>query len=145
MPKLECKLFVPQDLDTVFEFFSDAANLQELTPGWLDFRILTPNIEMRPGAMIDYKLRVRGIPLRWRSEITEWEPPHRFVDNQVRGPYRRWHHQHVFKAVDGGTEVIDIVDYSAPGGFLVEKLFVDRDIRRIFAYRHERLQELFGA
>ena len=145
MPKLECKLFVPQDLETVFEFFSDAANLQELTPSWLDFRILTPDIEMRPGAMIDYKLRVRGIPLRWRSEITEWDPPHRFVDNQVRGPYRRWHHQHIFKAVEGGTEVIDIVDYSAPGGFLVEKLFVDRDIRQIFAYRHERLEALFGA
>lgn len=128
----------------VFEFFADAANLERLTPPWLGFEILTPRpIAMRVGALIDYRLRVHGVPLRWRTEITEWQPPLRFVDEQLRGPYRLWHHTHTFTAEGGGTTVHDRVRYAVLGGVLVQKLLVERDVRTIFAYREKVLRELF--
>ena len=102
-------------------------------------------LEMRAGARIDYRLRVRGLPLRWQSEITAWEPPHRFLDEQRRGPYRLWVHEHTFVERDGGTEVRDRVTYAVPGGWLVERLLVGPDVRRIFAFRRETLARLFGA
>jgi ligand-binding SRPBCC domain-containing protein len=128
----------------VFPFFADATNLERLTPPWLAFAILTPRpIEMRVGARIDYRLRVHGVPLRWRSEITAWEPPWRFVDEQIRGPYRLWQHTHTFVETEGGTTIHDRVRYSVPGGLLVHKLLVQRDVRSIFAYREKVLRELF--
>jgi ligand-binding SRPBCC domain-containing protein len=128
----------------VFAFFADAANLERLTPPWLGFEILTPPpIAMRAGAEIEYRLRVHGVPLRWRTEITAWEPPLRFVDEQRRGPYRLWQHTHTFTDRDGGTSVADHVRYAVLGGVLVQKLLVERDVRTIFAYRTERLGELF--
>ncbi len=131
-------------LETVFDFFSRAENLELLTPPWLSFHIVEPEkLDMREGALIDYKLKLHGIPLRWRSEITVWEPPHRFVDVQVRGPYRMWHHEHRFTEVEGGTLVEDRVRYAVWGGALIEKLFVAPDLTRIFKYRQERLLELF--
>src|SRR5579871_5848818 len=88
--------FLPRPLEEVFPFFADAGNLPILTPPWLHFHILTTRpIEMRRGALIDYRLRIHGLPIRWQSEIVEWDPPHRFVDEQRRGPYRLWHHEHV--------------------------------------------------
>lgn len=133
---------VPRGPDEVFAFFSDAGNLDLLTPPWLGFRILTPTpIEMHAGTLIDYRLRVRGIPIRWRTEITAWEPPSRFVDVQVRGPYRWWHHEHRFEACEGGTRVIDEVEYLAPLHWLSEPLLVRRDVRRIFDYRSQQLRE----
>ena len=137
---------VPASRDEVFEFFSRAENLEELTPPWLSFNIATPTpIEMSVGTLIDYKLKIRGIPLRWRSEISVWEPPHRFVDQQIRGPYRMWHHEHCFTPVEGGTLVEDRVRYAVLGGALIERIFVGPDVRRIFDYRGQRLIELFGA
>jgi ligand-binding SRPBCC domain-containing protein len=141
---LHSELWIPRPLEEVFPFFSDARNLQRITPHWLDFSVTTPGeIDMREGALIDYKLKVRGVPLRWRSEITVWDPPRRFVDSQLRGPYRSWIHEHRFAAKDGGTLVTDEVRYSVYGGEVVRKLFVARDIEKIFAYRKAKLREMF--
>ncbi len=141
---LERSTRVDRPLAEVFAFFADAANLEALTPDWLSFEILTPGpIPMAAGTLIDYRLRWRGIPMRWRTEITVWEPPHRFVDVQLSGPYRRWVHEHRFAVDDGGTVMTDRVEYAAWGGRLVERLFVDRDVERIFAFREQRLAELF--
>ncbi|MCC7178567.1 MAG: SRPBCC family protein [Acidobacteria bacterium] len=143
--QLQTRLFVARDLETTFGFFSDAANLQRLTPPWLDFAILTPRpIPMQEGALIDYRIRVHGIPIRWRTEIAEWQPPHRFVDRQVRGPYRLWHHTHTFTPVAGGTLVEDTVRYRPIGGALVHGLFVRRDLEGIFRFRQEEILNVFG-
>ncbi len=137
--------FVARPLGEVFAFYSDPANLERLTPPWLRFRIVTPApIAMRAGLQIDYRIALRGLPLRWRSEITAWEPPHRFVDEQRRGPYRVWVHEHLFHEREGGTEIVDRVRYAARGGRLVERLFVDRDLARIFDYRQRRIAELLA-
>ena len=127
----------------LFSFFSNAHNLAEITPSWLHFQMLTPApIEMKVGTFIDYRLKLRGIPIRWQSEITTWDPPHSFVDEQRRGPYRCWIHRHTFVPVPDGTLVRDEVDYAVLGGGLVQKLFVAPDIEKIFAYRSAKLQEL---
>ena len=140
---LDRSAVVPFPLERVFDFFSRPENLEALTPPWLSFRIETPlPIRMCEGALIDYRLRVRGIPLRWRSEITVWEPPHRFVDEQRRGPYRMWVHEHRFEEVDGGTRVTDHVTYAVLGGSVVRRLFVLPDLERIFDHRQERLPTL---
>ncbi len=128
----------------VFSFFADAENLDTLTPPWLKFHIVSPRpIAMRAGARIDYRLRLHGLPVRWQSEITAWEPPLRFVDEQRRGPYRLWAHEHLFDDCDDGTTVWDKVRYAVPGGAWVNRLFVRRELSAIFLYRRERLQELF--
>ena len=132
-------------LEEVFEFFSACHNLEQLTPPWLHFQILTPEpVTMAPGTLIDYKLRIHGIPQRWQSEITCWDPPHRFVDEQRKGPYRLWIHEHRFKAEGAHTLVRDQVRYAVPGGWLIQRLFVQRDVRQIFDYRGKRLEQLFG-
>lgn len=142
---LETGLWLPQPVDRVFSFFADAANLESLTPPWLHFRILTPlPIEVAAGTRIDYRLRYRGFPLRWRTEILAWEPPHRFVDGQIKGPYRRWVHEHVFVEQDGGTLATDCVEYALLGGALTNALLIGRDIERIFDYRRQRLMDIFG-
>ncbi len=137
------ELWLPRPREEVFNFFGDALNLQAITPPFLNFEVLTPApIEMRAGTLIDYKLRVRGIPLRWRTLISAWEPPHRFMDEQLRGPYRQWIHEHTFEERDGGTLARDVVRYSVFGGALVDWLFVRRDVEKIFAYREKRMKEL---
>jgi ligand-binding SRPBCC domain-containing protein len=142
---LEAEEWVPQPLDAVFSFFADAHNLEILTPPFLKFQVdETEKIQMRPGIFINYKLRLRGVPLRWRSEITVWDPPYRFVDEQRRGPYRYWIHEHRFEAKDGGTSVKDRVRYSVFGGRVVERLFVRRDLKMIFEYRKQQMQQLFN-
>ncbi len=135
--------WIPMPIVKVFAFFADAQNLETLTPPWLRFEIETPcPIEMRRGALIRYRLRLHGIPLRWLTGITAWEPPHRFVDEQIRGPYRFWRHEHTFHGREGGTLVRDRVEYGVAGGRLVQKFLVSRDLRRIFEYRRRRLDEL---
>lgn len=137
--------WLPAPLEVVFAFFADASRLEEITPASLSFHVETPGpIEMVAGTLIDYRLRVHGIPLRWRSEITVWEPPLRFVDVQRIGPYRHWEHEHTFRAADGGTLVGDTVHYAVPGGSLVNRLFVKRDLERIFAHRQQVLGEHFA-
>ena len=131
--------WVPTPLETTFAFFSDARNLERITPPFLQFLITTPTpIEMQPGTLIDYKLKVRGVSIRWRTEITAWDPPHGFTDVQLRGPYRKWVHRHDFKAQDGGTYVEDTIHYRVPGGSLVDRLIVRPDIAKIFAHRHAK-------
>lgn len=143
--QLRTRLFVARDIETTFAFFADAGNLQRLTPGWLDFAILTPPpIEMRRGARIDYRIRVRGVPITWQTEITDWDPPHRFVDEQLRGPYWLWRHTHTFIPADAGTLVEDHVLYRPIGGALVHAAFVRRDLERIFTFRQRAILDVFG-
>ena len=106
---------------------------------------VNPPIAMAPGTLIDYRLRIHGLPIRWQSEISEWTPPLRFVDEQRRGPYRLWHHTHEFEERDGGTLCRDRVRYAVWGGALVDKLLVARDVRAIFAYRERTLRQIFAA
>jgi ligand-binding SRPBCC domain-containing protein len=111
----------------------------------LHFHVVTPPpIVMREGTLIDCRLRVRGLPLRWRTRINEWHPPHRFVDEQLRGPYRQWIHTHTFEARDGGTLARDIVQYAVLFDFIAHSLFVRRDIEKIFAFRQAALRRRFG-
>jgi len=143
--EFQTELWLPLPPEQVFPFFADAANLQALTPPWLHFEILTPQpIVMAEGALIDYRLRVHGLPLRWRTRINVWELPHRFVDEQLRGPYRQWIHEHTFEARGGGTLARDRVRYAVPLDFLVHPWFVRPDIEKIFAFRTQELQKRFS-
>jgi ligand-binding SRPBCC domain-containing protein len=142
--RLEASQWLPRSPEEIFGFFSDAFELQTLTPSWLRFCVLTPPpIHMRAGVLIDYRLQVHGLPLRWQSRIDQWSPPIRFTDVQTRGPYRYWSHEHIFQPLDGGTLCRDIVEYQVYGGMLVHALFVRRDLSRIFKYRQTILQQLF--
>ena len=140
---LEAECFIPRPIEEVFEFFQDAHNLEELTPDFLGFRVLTPRpIAMGAGTLIDYRIKLHGIPLRWKTQILDWDPPNGFVDDQLKGPYLRWHHTHRFFEEEGGTRCTDRVLYKVFGGALVQRLFVGPDVDRIFRYRQTRLEEL---
>jgi ligand-binding SRPBCC domain-containing protein len=135
-------------VERAFEFFSRAENLEAITPPWLRFRITTPTpIAMEAGALIRYRLRLHGIPVRWLTRIEEWDPPRGFVDRQVSGPYALWHHTHSFETLDDGrTRMADIVRYGhrlGPLGGLAEPV-VRRDLRRIFDYRREAIAARVG-
>jgi len=147
MHTLRREQVLPASPDEVFAFFSDARNLEAITPPLLRFRVLTPDpIAMGAGALIRYRLRVRGMPVGWLTAIREWDPPQRFVDEQLRGPYAVWHHTHTFQAhPDGGTLMRDEVRYALPFGPLGElarRLFVARDVEAIFDFRAQRIVEL---
>jgi ligand-binding SRPBCC domain-containing protein len=145
---LERETFVPQPIKPVFGFFSQAENLERITPPWLSFRILNPQaVKMQQGATIAYKLRVRGIPVHWLTEIERWDPPFEFLDVQAKGPYQLWRHTHRFFQVEDGTRIVDIVNYALPLGVLgriVHKLLVARDLSAIFNYRQQRVHALLG-
>ena len=132
--RLECSR------ERAFEFYALARNLGAITPPWLSFKLITPDpIEMAPGALIDYRLKLHGVPVRWRTRIDVWEPPARFVDVQLRGPYSLWEHTHTFEP-DGGRAVVigDRVRYAlplGPLGRLAHAALVKRDLARIFDYR----------
>jgi ligand-binding SRPBCC domain-containing protein len=140
--------WVPRPLEEVFPFFADAGNLEILTPPWLSFRILTPRpIAMHPGTLLDYRIRWHGIPMRWRTEITQWQPPFLFQDIQLRGPYLLWRHTHHFESSNGGTLLTDRVEYALPFGIvgrITHALSVRSAVRQIFDYRCERILERFG-
>jgi ligand-binding SRPBCC domain-containing protein len=143
---LEIETRIGRPIDEVFAFFADAFNLDAITPPWLAFKTTTPApIVMNVGTTIDYRLKIRGVPVRWRSLITAWEPPHRFVDEQVRGPYRRWIHEHTFEATGHQTRMIDRVRYAVWCDPLIHDLLVGPDVRRIFALRGEAIRARFAA
>jgi ligand-binding SRPBCC domain-containing protein len=137
---------LPGPPEAVFPFFADARNLEAITPPLLQFRLLTPEpVEMGVGTFLQYALRLRGLPVRWDTLIQAWDPPHRFVDVQVRGPYRLWHHTHELEPLDGGTLMRDTVRYAigfGPFGEVARRAVVQRDLEAIFAYRAERVPEL---
>ena len=140
---LEREQTVRRSVEEVFGFFSDPRNLEALTPSWLRFRVLRSSTPaMAEGTTIDYRLRVHGLPLRWRSLISSWQPPFEFIDEQVMGPYRSWVHLHSFRETEHGVVVRDRVEYSVPGGALIHTLFVRRDLERIFDHRRESLASL---
>jgi ligand-binding SRPBCC domain-containing protein len=141
--------WLPRPRDEVFSFFADARNLQRITPAFLHFHVLTPGpITMRPGALIDYRLTLRGVPLRWRTRITTWEPPLSFSDIQLRGPYAEWSHTHTFEEENGGTLIRDVVRYRLRGPRLlarmIDRMLVAPDTKRIFEFRHRAIEEIFG-
>lgn len=143
---LRAEMLVEQPLETVFEFFADAKQLERITPPILNFKILTPMpVEMKAGLLLDYQISIHKVPIKWRTEIAAWEPPYRFVDRQLKGPYRLWHHEHTFEETEAGTLVKDKVIYKPIGGALVHKLFVRRDLEKIFRYRQEKIAEIFAA
>jgi ligand-binding SRPBCC domain-containing protein len=145
---LEREQIVPGDPDAVFGFFADALNLEAITPPWLSFRVVTPGpVRMGPGTLIEYRLRLHGIPIRWLTRIEVWEPGRRFVDVQVRGPYRAWEHTHAFEPHEQGTLVRDTVRYAlplGPLGRLAHAAFVRRDLERIFEFRREEVARRLG-
>jgi ligand-binding SRPBCC domain-containing protein len=143
--EFKSELWLRETPEKLFLFFSDAANLDAITPPWLCFQTVTPSpIEIKAGALIDYRLRVHGLPLRWRTRISVWEPSRRFVDEQMRGPYRQWTHEHTFEARAGGTLLRDHVRYAVPMDFLLHRWLVRPDVERIFEFRSEALRKQFG-
>lgn len=145
---LSREITVPAPLEDVFEFFSNAENLEKLTPASLRFEILTPlPIVMKPGTLIEYRLQLFHVPFRWLTEITVWEPGVRFVDVQRAGPYLLWEHEHIFRAGPNGTVIRDNLRYSVPGGFLepmLSWLLVRRQIERIFEFRERKIVSILG-
>ena len=141
---------LPYPRETVFPFFAEAANLEAITPPELRFRIRTPlPIEMREGARIEYRLSLFGVPFGWTTEITRWDPPYSFVDEQIRGPFRLWRHEHVFADAAEGkeTRMRDRVDYAlpfAPFGELVHPIVASR-LDRIFSFRRDEIARRFAA
>jgi len=143
---LKTRLWLPQPREKVFGFFANPRNLDRLTPASLNFRMLSlPPAVMTKGILLDYRLRLRGIPIHWQSEITAWDPPNRFVDQQKKGPYSLWIHEHLFEEHEGGTVVRDNVEYAVPGGRVVQRFLVAPELERIFRYRRQVLQRLFDS
>jgi ligand-binding SRPBCC domain-containing protein len=140
---LKYETLVPAPPEATFAFFSDASNLQRLTPGWVQFSIVTPlPIVMRAGVEIDYWIRLHGLPIAWTSRIDVWEPGHRFVDRQIAGPYLWWRHEHCFEAADDATRVIDKIEYLPRAAWMMTRI-VRRDVDRIFCYRQNVLYQIF--
>ncbi|MEE2822392.1 MAG: SRPBCC family protein [Acidobacteriota bacterium] len=155
---LKTEMELSQSRERVFSFFSDVHNLELITPRWLHFKVLTPgHVVIDEGTLIDYRLWIRGAPIRWQSIITLWDPPYRFVDEQVRGPYQHWIHEHYFREKKVGTEkmdrlqshrlltsVVDRVEYMHFGGGLFNRWVVAPDLERIFSYRKSKLQSVLN-
>ena len=146
---LQRQQFIRAPLDDVFDFFSNAWNLEQITPGWLHFRVLTEDpIEMKVGARIRYRIRMVGVPVRWDTRITHWEPGKSFVDRQERGPYRLWDHTHGFEPIGDGVLMSDTVRYALPFGplgRLAHAVWVSSALARIFDYRFEQIRRTFEA
>lgn len=139
--------WLPKPIELVFEFFSRPENLQSITPPWLDFRIVESPRDLCVGSLIHYTLRWRHVPLRWTTQITAWDPPRRFIDTQISGPYTLWEHEHRFVPESTGTRIYDTVRYSLPLGFLgtlTHRGWVESDLNKIFDFRRQQMEELFG-
>jgi ligand-binding SRPBCC domain-containing protein len=131
----------------VFDFFADAANLERITPPELNFHIITPQpIDVKKGTLIDYRLKLRGIPITWKTEITQWNPPHDFVDTALKSPYKQWIHLHTFEdGAPGETIMKDIVRYRLPLEPLgdIAHFYVRKELAYIFDYRYKVIEEIF--
>jgi len=138
---------INRPIQEVFDFFSKAENLNKITPPDLQFKILSPlPILIKKGALIDYKIKINGIPFIWRTEISEWELNKRFIDRQVKGPYKIWIHEHSFEERNGITYMTDYVQFLSPGWILepiINKLFIEKKVKGIFEYREKILADLF--
>lgn len=144
---LECELVTAASLEDTFAVFADPYNLAKITPPWLGFHVLTENLSMRRGAEIQYLFRWLGLPMRWATEITEYDPPATFVDEARRSPYSFWRHRHTFRQTAEGTVVGDRVEYDLPLGVLgrmAHGIAVSAQLRKIFEYRQRAIAELLG-
>lgn len=145
---LETKQVINRSREETFEFFGDAENLERITPPELNFKILTPRpIILEKGSLIDYKLKLRGFPISWRTEITEWNPPYSFIDSALRGPYNQWIHRHTFEELeDGTTEITDVVKYRLPFEPLGDLMhwYVRKELDYIFGYRYKAVDEILN-
>lgn len=146
MYQLRCAIWLPLTEFTTFAFFEDAHNLPRITPAWLGFKVLTPTIHLQPGCIIDYNIRWAGLPMKWRTLIDEYDPPHRFVDTALKSPYKLWHHLHTFRPHTRdnrpGTLVEDLVTYDigyGPLGPLAQRLIVRRQLTQIFEFRQKMI------
>ncbi len=145
---LEREQWLPSPVGEVFAFFSRPENLQVLTPPWLDFRMVEAPANLAVGSLIRYRLRWHGVPIRWTTEISEWNPPQGFVDRAVSGPYAMWNHEHWFETKDAGTTMRDRVTYALPLGWagrVAHWLLVKRDVEELFEFRTEAMRRLFPA
>ena len=145
---LEFSQWIPRPVEEVFPFFADEQNLERITPPQLKFKVLGKNTDtIRAGTLIDYRLRLRGVPFYWRTLIESWDPNRSFVDTQLKGPYAKWHHTHYFEPKDGGTLMRDVVVYRIPFAFISQFLvgwFVRKEVMDIFAYRRKVIESIFG-
>ncbi len=143
---LEREQRIALPVEQTFAFFSRAENLEGITPAWLRFHLITPTpIEMSRGTIIEYSLRLKGFPIYWRTLIAEWDPPHRFIDVQQKGPFKLWRHEHIFEEIEGGTMMRDRVQYIVPfsvAGEAARRLFVARQLNQIWDYRQQRLDDI---
>ncbi len=146
--ELKRQVFIPASIGDVFSFFSDAENLEGITPSWLNFRILTPlPIKMEKHVLIDYSINLMGVRMTWKTEITTWQPPEGFVDRQIKGPFRVWEHTHQFAELEQGTRMTDIVRYAVPGFVfapLIHFFFIRPRLEKIFSFREESILDRFG-
>jgi ligand-binding SRPBCC domain-containing protein len=143
---LEREQWLPRPIDEVFAFFSRPGNLQVITPRWLDFRMVESPQALAKGSLIKYRLRWHFLPIRWATEISEWNPPHGFVDREIKGPYALWNHEHQFTSHDEGTIMRDRVTYALPlwwAGRVMHAIMVKRDVERIFDFRAQAMKRLF--
>lgn len=144
--EFESSVRVAAPPEAVFAALADPFRLDGLTPDWIRFRVASrPPLELGPGARVDYRLSWRGLPMRWQSRIREWRPPDGLAYEQTRGPFRRFLHRQEYRPVEGGTLVVDRLEYAVFGGALVARLLVAPDLRRLFTARAERLRRAFGA
>ena len=137
----------PVAIAQAFAIFENPYNLAKLTPGWLNFKVISPAVEMHAGAEIEYVIRWLGLPVHWKTRITAYDPPHGFVDEQEKGPYTLWRHQHFLKEISGGTEISDCVTYELPlgiAGQVAHGLLVKRQLLEIFRFRQHAVQQLLG-
>ena len=143
---LHTSMVLPRPREAVFAFFADAENLERITPEELRFRITRAPAHLRQGARLHYRLALFGVPFKWKTEITRWEPPVVFTDEQTAGPYRAWRHTHTFAEVEGGTRMDDHVEYQLPLSPLGEVAFplVRLQLRRIFAFRECEIRRLLA-
>tara|TARA_B100000242_G_scaffold285821_1_gene250697 strand:+ start:1124 stop:1891 length:768 start_codon:yes stop_codon:yes gene_type:complete len=143
--KLYTEQLIHKEIESVFEFYATPNNLNLITPKFLNFKILGDKVDTTSEGMIfKYRLNLHKFPVFWKSKIEEWDPPIKFVDKQLIGPYLKWHHQHHFERIEKNTKVIDIVNYIVPGGSLIHNLFVKKDLINIFNYRKEALDKIFN-